>query len=226
MNYKESLHTINIFYKNPCFHKIGDKDFSIPLRPAIFLDRDGLIIKDCNYISEPKDVVLEIGVKKFFREANSLKVPIIIVTNQSGISRGIFDWDSYGLITEKMMNYIGPNNSIIGIYANGLGPDALDISWRKPSPGMIINASHLFKIDLSKSILLGDRLTDMLSGARAGIKKLIHVSSGHGLIERKKIENYSDKDFDFPSLKKMNKLLFIKNLESFPYTILNDLTNH
>ena len=89
-------------------------------RPAIFLDRDGLIIKDCNYISEPKDVILEIGVKKFFREANSLKIPIIIVTNQSGISRGIFDWDSYGLITEKMMEYIGPNNSIIGIYANGL----------------------------------------------------------------------------------------------------------
>ena len=222
MNFKKSLHTINIFYDNPCYQL----DNLIDPRPAIFLDRDGLIIKDCNYISKPKDVILEIGVKKFFREANSLKIPIIIVTNQSGISRDIFDWDSYGLITEKMMNYIGPNNSIIGIYANGLGPNALDISWRKPSPGMIINASHLFNIDLSKSILLGDRLSDLLSGARAGIKTLIHVSSGHGLVERKKIENYSDMDFDFPSFKKMNKLLFINNLKSFTYSIFNDLTNY
>ena len=82
---------------------------------------------------------------------------------------------------------------------------------------MIINASHLFKIDLSKSILLGDRLSDLLSGARAGIKTLIHVSSGHGLVERK-IENYSDMDFDFHL--KMNKLLFINNLKSFLYSLL------
>ena len=73
MNYKESLHTINIFYKNPCFHKIGDKDFSIPLRPAIFLDRDGLIIRDCNYISDVEDVELERGVKKFFQDNQSVK---------------------------------------------------------------------------------------------------------------------------------------------------------
>ena len=84
----------------------------------------------------------------------------------------------------------------------------------------------MFKIDLSKSILVGDRLTDMLSGARAGIKKLIHVSTGHGLIERQIIENYKDEEFNFPLLKEKENLLFIKNMEFFPYSILNDLIIH
>ena len=83
--------------------------------------------------------------------------------------------------------------SISAIYANGEGPNNLnsDKSWRKPNPNMIIKASQDFNIDLSKSFLIGDRLSDIQAGYKAGLRNLVHVLTGHGQDEREKvIENY------------------------------------
>jgi len=205
---------VNFFYSNKLFFSESGN-----LRPAIFLDRDGVVIKDKHFISLRKDVELEFGVNNLFSLANSLNIPVIIITNQSGISRGLFNWDDYLQVTEEMVKQINIDNSLIAIFANGLGPDAPLHSWRKPSPLMIQNASFNLKIDLSKSIIIGDRLTDLISGLNSGIINLIHVKTGHGISERKKIENY----FDKLSEKETKKPIFINNFSEESLKIIEKI---
>jgi len=193
---------VNYFYSNKLFlSKNGD------LRPAIFLDRDGVVIKEKHFISLRKDVELEYGVDKLFNLANSLNIAVIIITNQSGISRGLFKWDDYLEVTDEMLKKINKQNTLIAIFANGLKPDSPLHTWRKPSPLMIQNASFNLKIDLSRSIIIGDRLTDLISGLKAGIINLIHIKTGHGLSEIKKIQNY----FDNVNDENIKKPIYINN---------------
>lgn len=184
---KEGLF-VNFFYHNNLFFPKDNK-----ARPAIFLDRDGVIIKERHFISNKQDVELELGVNELFDVGNNLEIPIIIITNQSGIARSLFKWEDYLEVSEEMLNLIRSNNSLIAIYANGLNADATEYTWRKPSPNMILNAAFSLKIDLSKSIFIGDRLTDLISGYRAGIFNLFHLKTGHGAAERKKVINYFKK---------------------------------
>ena len=137
-------------------------------KPAIFCDRDGVIIKDCNYISNPNDVSILKGTKELLNFANKLNWHFIIITNQSGIQRGILDWTQYEAITLKMLELIENKEHISGIYANGCGPDSND-SWRKPNIGMIKEASIDFNIDIKSSILIGDEVSDIQAGIAAGV---------------------------------------------------------
>ena len=122
--------------------------------------------------------------------AYKCELPIVIVTNQSGIARGYFTWDNYIKITDCLIKKLIVKNSLIAIYANGLDNNAPHFSWRKPSPSMILNASFALNLDLSKSIIIGDRLSDLISAFKAGIKNYIHIKTGHGLAERAKVNNY------------------------------------
>ena len=163
------------------------------LNKAIFFDRDGVLIKDTHYIKESKYVSLMKGAKEMLSHTNNLGYLNIIITNQSGISRNFFTWEDYERVTYRMLKMINIPNSITAIYANGEGPNELNSSgsWRKPNPNMIIQASQDFNIDLSKSFLIGDRLSDIEAGHKAGLKNLIHVLTGHGNDERQKVlENY------------------------------------
>ena len=117
----------------------------------------------------------------------------IIITNQSGISRKFFSWDDYEKVTNRMLEKIALPSAINAIYANGESPNDGNSfkSWRKPNPNMIIKAARDFNIDLSKSFLIGDRISDIQSGESAGLKNLIHVLTGHGNEERENvIKNY------------------------------------
>ncbi len=171
-------------------------------RPAVFFDRDGVLIKDCNYISDPNNVVLEKDVKEILSFFKSKEWFIFIVTNQSGISREYFSWNDYKRVTKKFLDLIGNTSLIHGIYANGF-LIVKESNWRKPNPGMILEASNDFNVDLENSILIGDRLSDIKAGVRAGLKNIFHVLTGHGINERKMIlENY------FPYLQNTNKSFY------------------
>ncbi len=167
--------------------------------PALFFDRDGVIIKDKNYISNAKDVEINVGVEKLLNISKNLGWLNIIVTNQSGISRGFFNWKDYEKVTNEIFFKIGDPKLIDGIYANGEPPNSQtkNISWRKPSPNMILKASEDFNIDINCSIIIGDRISDLEAGKRAGIKKFVHVLTGHGreerdeIIEKFKVFNYN-----------------------------------
>ncbi len=173
-------------------------------RKAIFFDRDGVLIKDMNYIKKPEEVILLNGVIDLIKYAKKMGFLNFIITNQSGIARGFFTWEDYEKVSKKMLELINLPEAICAIYANGEGPNNQDkCSWRKPSPSMILRAANDFNLDLEHSIIVGDRLSDLRSGESAGIKNLVHVLTGHGINERKKIiETYSklSKKFNFSTI--------------------------
>ena len=191
------------------------------LRPAIFCDRDGVLIKDCHYISNPKDVSILKGSKELLELAKFLNWHFIVITNQSGIERGIFSWLDYDQVTNRMIRLLGGEKLISGIYSNGFGPESND-SWRKPNIGMIQEAGLDFNIDMKESILIGDRLTDLIAGYRASFKKLIHVKTGHGMKERNLIEDHFNIIFS-RDIKNKTKLFFKNDIsEVNAHLLLNN----
>ncbi|WP_341885284.1 hypothetical protein [Synechococcus sp. UW140] len=87
--------------------------------PALFLDRDGVLIEDTNYIANPADAVLSKGVFEILKAAKRINLPVVIVTNQFGIFRKLYSWEDYVLATNRMLNLLGDRVSIAAIYASG-----------------------------------------------------------------------------------------------------------
>ena len=208
MSITNSSYHVNLFFDNPIYPSRRGK------RKAFFLDRDGVLIEEKHFISDPKDVYLEKGVLEFFHHLYELKIPIVIITNQSGISRGFFNWQDYEKITERMISLLGEKNPVIGIFANGLGPDSLFRGWRKPSPEMLNVAANMLDLDLDNSFLIGDRLSDVEAGFNAGIKNLIHLETGHGIKEREFVLKFKEKKTNLNKSKKYN-YFFCENLNSY-----------
>jgi D-glycero-D-manno-heptose 1,7-bisphosphate phosphatase len=159
-------------------------------QPALFLDRDGVLIEDRHHLRHPDQVELCAGAPSLLEHASQQGWPVVVITNQSGIARGYFDWDAYERVTDRLLALLRPNAPIAAIYANGHGPDAPSTSWRKPSPAMLLAASQELNLDLRRSLLIGDRLSDLKAGARAGLSRLVHVLSGHGVEERAAVEHW------------------------------------
>lgn len=155
--------------------------------PALFLDRDGVLIEEKHHLCRPQDVDLCPGAQALLQRAHRSGWPVVLITNQSGIARGLFDWQAYDQVTDRLLELLGPDAPIAAIYANGHGPDAPASSWRKPSPAMLLAAGEDLNLDLSCSLLIGDRLSDLQAGAAAGLAWLGHVLSGHGQRERPRV---------------------------------------
>lgn len=191
---------------------------SIKESPVLFLDRDGVIIEDCHYIKEPNKVKLCKGAKKLIRTAFKKNIPVIIITNQSGISKKLLSWEDYYSVTKAMLIKLGIPNPVSAIYANSYINDIPKENWRKPNPTMILKALKDLNLDINNSILIGDRKSDILSGIRAGIKNIIHVKTGHGKEEKKYLKN--DLENNLIDLKKSN-LKFINDLNEFPFNLFS-----
>jgi len=99
------------------------KPFSIP-QPALFLDRDGVLIEDRNYLSDPNEVQLCTGAKDLLVHSRQRGWPVVLITNQSGIARGYFDWDTYERVNDRLLELLGVSAPVAAIYANGHGPQA------------------------------------------------------------------------------------------------------
>jgi D-glycero-D-manno-heptose 1,7-bisphosphate phosphatase len=154
-----------------------------PLRqpaPALFLDRDGVVIEDCHHLSNPDQVRLCHGARQLIASADRQGWPVVLITNQSGIARGLFQWRHFEMVNERMQQLLGSDAPLAAIYANGHGPDAAASSWRKPSPQMLLQAARALNLDVQRSLLIGDRLSDLQAGAKAGVSMVLHVLSGHG----------------------------------------------
>ena len=205
--------------------------------PALFLDRDGVIIKDCHYISSPEKVSLEAGILNLIIAAKNSGFRIVVITNQSGISRGFYGWSEYMRITERILQLIGDKYLLDAFYANGYSEMSEMNDWRKPNIGMISNAKSDLNIDIENSILIGDRISDIESGYNSGIKNLFHVLTGHGKDEREKFNSdyfYSKKILNLKENELLNKtqknklpsLTFIDDLTHFPLSFFMTLKNN
>ena len=121
---------------------------------------------------------------------------MVIVTNQSGIYRNLFQWSDYEKVSERLLHLLASPYLIDAIYANGFGPDIKEGSLRKPNPEMIFEAKKDLNIDLKSSIIIGDRLSDIVAGIKAGLKFTYHVKTGYGVSERADIEKLTLKNSD------------------------------
>jgi len=193
--------------------------------PALFLDRDGVLIDDVHYLCDPDGVRVLDGADALVELAAARGWSVVIITNQSGIARGFFDWQAYDAVTERMLAALEARNAIDAIYANGYGPDQGTQPWRKPNPGMLAEAASDLNIDLSRSVLVGDRLSDLKAGLNAELSTLIHVRTGHGKNEREEVARA------FPTSAKIGEsartnIHMIEDLTCFPYTVLSEVSVH
>jgi D-glycero-D-manno-heptose 1,7-bisphosphate phosphatase len=149
-------------------------------RPALFLDRDGVVNREIGYLSRPDHVEFTPGIFDLCRHAQELGYALIIITNQSGIARQLYsESDFHSLMNWMTEEFFLRNVKVDGYYfcphhpEYGVGPYRKECEDRKPQPGMILKASADHKIDLKRSVLVGDRCSDIQAGAAAGIPNLI-----------------------------------------------------
>jgi len=145
------------------------------LSAAVFVDRDGTIIEDRDYCSDPKDVKIFPGATEALRRLKSNGFKLIIITNQSGIGRGLFTLEQYQAVEAEVLRQLGDGL----IDASYFCPDApgQQCNCRKPATGMVYAAAREHQLDLSRSFLVGDKEADVECGHNAGVRA-IRVKTG------------------------------------------------
>src|SRR5437764_13928751 len=145
------------------------------LSPAVFLDRDGTLIEDRHYCSDPKDVKIFPGAPEALRRLKSNGFKIIAITNQSGIGRGLFTLEQYRAVEAEVLRQLSSEF----LDATYFCPDVpgQPSTFRKPAPGMILKAAQEHRIDLSRSFLVGDKEIDVECAHKAGVRA-IRVKTG------------------------------------------------
>lgn len=140
---------------------------------AVFLDRDGTIIYDVGYPKDPEQVQLLPGVIEALNSLKKHRFKLIIVSNQSGIGRGILTLNEVEQVNRHVVSILGRNG--ISIDATYYCPHAPEerCSCRKPSPEMLLRAAKDLRLDLDRSFLIGDKLSDIEAGKRAGCKTIL-----------------------------------------------------
>ena len=163
----------------------------IAARPALLLDRDGVIVEEVGYLYRAEDVRLIPGAAETIAAANRAGVPVVIVTNQAGIGRGYYGWEDFAQVQSRLLADLVRGGAWVDMvlacpfHAEGRGAFAIDDHpARKPNPGMILAAAEALPIDLGRSWIVGDQASDLEAGRRANLAGAIHVASGHGEAER------------------------------------------
>jgi D-glycero-D-manno-heptose 1,7-bisphosphate phosphatase len=148
--------------------------------PAVFLDRDGTIMRDVDYCGDPAEVEVFPGAAGALGRLKARGYKLIIVTNQSGIGRGYFSDNDYRAVEKEFLRQLGEGL----IDATYCCPDPPDASSprRKPAPGMIFEAQRDHRLELARSYFVGDKKSDIECGRNAGVKTIL-VQTGYGAHE-------------------------------------------
>lgn len=152
--------------------------------PALFLDRDGVVIADIKYVGRAQDVRLIDGAAAAIARCNALRIPVVLVTNQSGIARGLYDWKGFHAVQLALCSELSAADAhfdaVLACAYHAAGKGALRMEshpWRKPNPGMILAAASGMNLDLARSWIVGDRARDLAAGASAGLAGGILVAA-------------------------------------------------
>ncbi|WP_338571054.1 D-glycero-beta-D-manno-heptose 1,7-bisphosphate 7-phosphatase [Erwinia billingiae] len=158
--------------------------------PAIFLDRDGTMNEDHGYVHEIDNFQFIDGAIEAMQELKKMGYALVMVTNQSGIARGIFSEDTFMQLTEWMDWSLADRDvDLDGIYFCPHHPEGVieeyrqQCDCRKPEPGMLLSAQKELNIDMAASYMVGDKIDDMLAGRAAGVGKKVLVRSGKPITE-------------------------------------------
>lgn len=158
------------------------------MNKAFFLDRDGVVVEQVHYLCDPELTVLEKGVARAIAKMHEKGYLVVVVTNQSGVARGRFTMKEVHSVHEKIAGLLAAENEKVdGFYICPHHPDfdgACDC--RKPGTGLLLQAAKDLDIDISASIMVGDKLSDVRCGINAGCRNSLLIATGYGSKERLK----------------------------------------
>jgi D-glycero-D-manno-heptose 1,7-bisphosphate phosphatase len=148
--------------------------------PAIFLDRDGTLMRDVDYCGDPGKVEVFQEAAAALRRLKERGYKLIIITNQSGIGRGYFTENDYRAVEQEFLRQLGAGLIDASYYC----PDApgKNSVQRKPAPGMVLEAQRDHRLDLARSWFIGDKASDIECGRNAGARTIL-VQTGYGTEE-------------------------------------------
>lgn len=155
-------------------------------RPAVFLDRDGTVIEDVHYLARPEQVRLIPGAAEAIRHVNRTGTPVVVVTNQAGVAKGLYTEADIRDVHDYLTELLAAHGARIDAYYHcphhpdhGDEPYRRECECRKPLAGMLRRAADEHDLDLSRSWMVGDRLSDAQAGAAAGCRTVL-VRTGYG----------------------------------------------
>lgn len=163
------------------------------MRPAVFLDRDGTIIEHVDHLTDPGDVRLIPGAAKAIRLLRSAGYVCVVVTNQSVIGRGMLSVEGLGRVHAEMRRQLAQHGAELdGVYYCPAAPTTTDRttvehSDRKPGSGMLLRAATEMDLDVSRSWMIGDMLSDVHAGRNAGCRGTILIRRRSGPAQGKTI---------------------------------------
>ena len=159
--------------------------------PTLFLDRDGVVVEEVDYLHRVEDIAICPAAAAVISTANANAVPVVLITNQSGVGRGYYGWAEFRAVQEAIQSAIAAEGAHFdAVYAcahhcDGQGAFAHpDHPARKPNPGMLQRAAAALDVDMARSWLVGDRVGDIEAAKRAGLAGALHVLTGYGQGER------------------------------------------
>ncbi len=141
---------------------------------ALFLDRDGVINRDIGYLYQPEDFEFMPGIFDLCRTASRKGYKIVVVTNQSGIARGYYSREQFQRLTQWMVRQFwlqGIKITYVNHCPHHPKIEGRSCRCRKPRPGMLVESAHKLGISLTRSLMVGDKVSDMKAANLAGIKK-------------------------------------------------------
>jgi D-glycero-D-manno-heptose 1,7-bisphosphate phosphatase len=156
-------------------------------RPAVFLDRDGTILIEVDHLSDPADVQLVPGAASALADIARAGFALVIVTNQSGIARGLFTEQQFQTVQARMTELLGAEGvTLAGTYHCPHHPEFTgSCACRKPSVGLHLRAAQELGLDLRKSLYVGDRLRDVQPARTlGGVGVLVRTGYGAGEAQR------------------------------------------
>lgn len=161
-----------------------------PLRAGLFLDRDGTINTEVDFLRSPDELRLLPGAARAIREANEARMPVVVMTNQSGVARGFLTEDDLDRVHQRLREALSAEGARVDAIeycphhpTAGRPPYNVECDCRKPATGMLTRAAGRLGIDLKASYVVGDRCVDMEAGQRAGCRTVL-VLTGYGATER------------------------------------------
>jgi D-glycero-D-manno-heptose 1,7-bisphosphate phosphatase len=163
------------------------------MRGCVFLDRDGVINEEVDYLHDPERVVLVPGTAEAIAALNRAGLAVVVVTNQAGIARGMYTERELAAVTERIGELLGRAGARLdGSYfcphhaEAGVGAYRIACRCRKPAPGMLEQAAAELGLELARSAIVGDKASDLEAGRAAGCAAVL-VRSGYGAREEARL---------------------------------------
>lgn len=191
---------------------------------ALLLDRDGVLVREAHYLARPQDVHLERGAVELIRWVHGRGMTVATITNQSGIARGLFDWNAFEAVEHEIARRFAEQGVSLDLtiacpfhpeHTQGYGE--AHARWRKPGPAMIELAAERLGFDAQMSWMIGDTASDVGAARNAGLAGAIHVLTGHGAKERERALSLATDNFRVLAARDLDDaLMHLRTL--FPHT--------